>query len=81
MILSTEEAETRRREEEMKTVVTRLSSDASSSRGSERLVGLGIVSEELEGHRELEERKQAGLTSVYEPPSHSSGCFSFLFSK
>lgn len=71
MIPSAEEAETRRREEEKETVVTRLSSDASSGRGSQRLVGLGIVSEELEGHRELEERKQAGFTSVWEPPSSS----------
>lgn len=68
MSLSAEEAETRRREEEKKTVVTRLSSDASPSRGSQRLVGVGIVSEELEGHRELEERRRAGFTSACEAP-------------
>lgn len=53
-----EAAPTQARGEEVKISFTRLSADAASSHSSERLVGLRVISEQLEGHGELEKRKE-----------------------
>lgn len=48
----------------MKIRFTRLGADAASSHSPERLVGLRVISEQLEGHGELEERKEVETPEV-----------------